>query len=171
MSISGIGAFDANNKNATDEVSNDSVWKSTVFASIDTTASTLTATEQISLTASATAGAVTFYADAAAIAVPADAPDYEYMSGTSMATPMLAGCYAELASLYPNESPLQLRGRICGGTNQLVATKDSSGNKSKPPPMGILRLPKRSMPIRSTPIPGLSRPMPRRVPSPCMDTI
>jgi uncharacterized repeat protein (TIGR02543 family) len=132
LDISGIGTCSSASKTASSEINNDSVSNAYgTFESIDTSAPTLTATEQISITSDATPRDVTFYADAVAIDVPTDTPDYEYMSGTSMATPMLAGCYAELASLYPNESALQLRGRICGGANQLVATKDSSGNKKQ----------------------------------------
>jgi len=45
---------------------------------------------------------------------------YFFESGTSMATPMITGAVAELAALYPDESPLQLRGRICGGTEAIT---------------------------------------------------
>jgi uncharacterized repeat protein (TIGR02543 family) len=45
---------------------------------------------------------------------------YFIESGTSMATPMVTGAVAELAALYPDESPLQLRGRICGGTEAIT---------------------------------------------------
>lgn len=45
---------------------------------------------------------------------------YFFESGTSMATPMITGAVAELAALYPDESPLRLRGRICGGTEAIT---------------------------------------------------
>ena len=55
---------------------------------------------------------------------------YMYMSGTSMATPMIAGCVAKLATIYPNYSALQLRGLICGGTVPLSEVMtDKSGNE------------------------------------------
>jgi subtilisin family serine protease len=57
---------------------------------------------------------------------------YAYMSGTSMATPVITGSIAELASLraYANCTPLQLRGIICGGTVPLSSSaKDHSGNE------------------------------------------
>ncbi len=44
---------------------------------------------------------------------------YGLMSGTSMATPVVAGACAQLASAYPDESPLQLRGRLVGSTDEL----------------------------------------------------
>lgn len=55
---------------------------------------------------------------------------YAYMSGTSMATPVITGSIAELASLkaYANCTPLQLRGIICGGTVPLSSSaKDHAG--------------------------------------------
>jgi uncharacterized repeat protein (TIGR02543 family) len=44
---------------------------------------------------------------------------YAFDSGTSMASPMIAGSIAELAALHPGYSALQLRGIICGGTEAL----------------------------------------------------
>lgn len=44
---------------------------------------------------------------------------YSYMGGTSMACPLAAGSIGLLASLYPEETPLQLRGRLVGGTKSL----------------------------------------------------
>ena len=41
---------------------------------------------------------------------------YGVASGTSMAAPMITGAVAELAALYPSETALELRGRVCGGT-------------------------------------------------------
>lgn len=41
---------------------------------------------------------------------------YDYMSGTSMACPLVAGAVGLLASLCPHDSALDLRGRIVGGT-------------------------------------------------------
>ena len=43
----------------------------------------------------------------------------EDLSRTSMATPVIAGSVAELASLYPDETALELRGRIVGSTEPL----------------------------------------------------
>ena len=51
---------------------------------------------------------------------------YGYMTGTSMATPMITGSVAELAAIYPNETALQLRGRICGGTQTLASEADQA---------------------------------------------
>lgn len=58
-----------------------------------------------------------------------DISAYGFMSGTSMATPFLAGCCAELASLYPNESPLDLRGRLVGGTVPMADSYTDKGVK------------------------------------------
>lgn len=44
---------------------------------------------------------------------------YGLMSGTSMATPVVAGACAQLASAYPDDSPLQLRGRLVGSTDEI----------------------------------------------------
>lgn len=52
---------------------------------------------------------------------------YGYMSGTSMATPMVAGAFAQLSSLYPDETPLEIRGRIVGGTEKLEASTSGEG--------------------------------------------
>lgn len=41
---------------------------------------------------------------------------YDYRSGTSMACPLVAGAIGLLASLHPEDSALDLRGRIVGGT-------------------------------------------------------
>lgn len=52
---------------------------------------------------------------------------YGYMSGTSMATPLIAGAYAQLASAFPQESALELRGRLLGATDALEESVDASG--------------------------------------------
>lgn len=52
---------------------------------------------------------------------------YGYMSGTSMATPMVAGAFAQLSSMYPNETPLEIRGRIVGGTEELGPSASARG--------------------------------------------
>ena len=49
---------------------------------------------------------------------------YDFCSGTSMAAPEITGAVGELASLFPTESALQLRGRICGGTELLASEAD-----------------------------------------------
>lgn len=41
---------------------------------------------------------------------------YALMSGTSMASPLLAGSAAQLAAFYPDASALELRGMVVGGT-------------------------------------------------------
>ncbi|MFZ2757128.1 MAG: S8 family serine peptidase [Atopobiaceae bacterium] len=51
---------------------------------------------------------------------------YDFLFGTSMAAPEVTGAVGELASLYPNESALQLRGRICGGTELLASEADQA---------------------------------------------
>ncbi len=101
------------------------------FLKIDTTSQQIKYTLQAKLMGTASDDTLYAYADEVAFAKAADDPDYAYMSGTSMSTPLLAGCYAELASLYPNYTPLQLRGLICGGTKQLTATNDASGAKKQ----------------------------------------
>lgn len=53
-----------------------------------------------------------------------DFEPYGFMSGTSMAAPHVAGTVAELASRYPDETPLELRGRIVGSTEQINLTGD-----------------------------------------------
>jgi len=65
----------------------------------------------------------------AGITKKSDISAYGFMSGTSMATPFLAGCCAELASLYPDESPLELRGRLVGGTVPMADAYSSEGAK------------------------------------------
>jgi hypothetical protein len=65
--------------------------------------------------------------DSTSVAVP-----YMFESGTSMAAPMITGSVVELAALYPNYTPLQLRGIICGSTKTLVAAdqaKVASGGR------------------------------------------
>lgn len=56
----------------------------------------------------------------------ADGQRYRYASGTSMACPLVAGAVGLLASVYPEESALEVRGRIVGGTKGLhdAASKD-----------------------------------------------
>lgn len=53
------------------------------------------------------------------IGFPSKDQSYDYMSGTSMACPLVAGVVGALASIYPNDSALDLRGRIAGGTREL----------------------------------------------------
>lgn len=45
---------------------------------------------------------------------------YGLMSGTSMAAPITCGAVALLSSIYPEESPLEIRARILGGTQPLA---------------------------------------------------
>lgn len=45
---------------------------------------------------------------------------YGLMSGTSMAAPITCGAVALLSSIYPEESPLEIRARILGGTQPLT---------------------------------------------------
>ncbi len=58
---------------------------------------------------------------------------YGFASGTSMAAPAMTGVVAELAALYPDETALELRGRICGGTvassNPDDSDKTASGGR------------------------------------------
>jgi hypothetical protein len=60
-----------------------------------------------------------------------DYAPYGYDSGTSMASPMIAGSIAELAALDGNLNALQLRGLVCGGTEELTPTYDSAGNRKQ----------------------------------------
>lgn len=64
----------------------------------------------------------TLYLDDLGLGTPTG--NYGIMSGTSMATPTLAGCYAALCSLHGDvESPLELRGRLIGSTESLVSAE------------------------------------------------
>jgi hypothetical protein len=56
---------------------------------------------------------------------------YGYDSGTSMASPMIAGSVAELAALDGNLNALQLRGLVCGGTEEVTPTYDSAGTRKQ----------------------------------------
>lgn len=68
---------------------------------------------------------LTFDLEMCGIVKNSEIAQYGYMSGTSMATPLLAGCFAELAWLYPNDTPLQLRGRLLGSTKPLAKASAS----------------------------------------------
>nr|MCR4923730.1 S8 family serine peptidase [Lachnospiraceae bacterium] len=52
-----------------------------------------------------------------------DFAPYDYMTGTSMATPVAVGMAAEIASLYNITDALELRGRVIGGTEKLSENK------------------------------------------------
>lgn len=69
--------------------------------------------------------------DSVGISKTSNVASYGFMSGTSMATPFLAGCLAELASIYPDETPLQLRGRLVGSTVPLTVSNDTKGNEKQ----------------------------------------
>lgn len=56
-----------------------------------------------------------------------DYAPYALMSGTSMATPLATGSFARLAGLYPDESPLELRGRLVGAAEDIEPTYDAQG--------------------------------------------
>jgi uncharacterized repeat protein (TIGR02543 family) len=99
------------------------------FSSVDTTAASLSYTLMVGGLSGVSSGDASLYATCAGIAQKSDGSDYAYMGGTSMSTPFLAGCYAELASLYPDDSALELRGRIVGGTDPVSGTSlDKAGN-------------------------------------------
>jgi plastocyanin len=55
---------------------------------------------------------------------------YGYDSGTSMATPMITGSVAELAALDGNLDALQLRGLVCGGTEEFASAADQEKDAS-----------------------------------------
>lgn len=55
---------------------------------------------------------------------------YAYMSGTSMATPVACGAYALMASLLPDEEPLELRGRLLGTTDAMSISPGVMGERS-----------------------------------------
>lgn len=61
-------------------------------------------------------GATSLTATDFGIGFAADDQAYAYSSGTSMACPLVAGAVGLLASLHPEDSALDLRGRIVGGT-------------------------------------------------------
>lgn len=92
-----------------------------IFSRIDSSSGKLTCHNfiQVGRQDHSTDDSASCYATDFGIGALADAPDYAYMSGTSMATPQLTGSAAELASLYPDESALELRGRVVGGSEPL----------------------------------------------------
>lgn len=53
-------------------------------------------------------------------------PGYQFMSGTSMASPMVAGAAALLASKYPAASPKELKDMLCSAANPAVLKKGVS---------------------------------------------
>ncbi|RNL49089.1 S8 family serine peptidase [Paraeggerthella hongkongensis] len=53
------------------------------------------------------------------IGFPSNDQAYGYIGGTSMACPLVAGAVGLLASVHPNDSALDIRGRIVGGTKSL----------------------------------------------------
>lgn len=56
---------------------------------------------------------------------------YKYLSGTSMATPVVTGAYALMAGLFPTEKPSEWRARILGGvvrSDELAGTCTSDGS-------------------------------------------
>lgn len=70
--------------------------------------------------------------DSATAAMKSAFVPYLFESGTSMAAPMITGSVVELAALYPNYTPLQLRGIICGSTKTITAAdqaKVASGGR------------------------------------------
>lgn len=69
-----------------------------------------------------------FYVTDVSFAYAANLNDYGYSSGTSMACPQVAGALAELASLYPTESALDLRGRLVGGTVPITESTKNTGH-------------------------------------------
>lgn len=77
---------------------------------------TLLVTVQVHMLSYSDSNIVNAYLDLFGLGLTEDVPPYAYMSGTSMSCPMAAGSYAMLANLYPDETPLELRGRMVGGS-------------------------------------------------------
>jgi uncharacterized repeat protein (TIGR02543 family) len=111
------------------------IFKSGALSSIDTTSGTMTVTVSLDNGGTVTDGSQTMLVTGLGVGRctdPVTDPSssafvpYASMTGTSMATPMLAGCVAELAALYPNDTPLQLRGLVCGGTEALATADDQA---------------------------------------------
>ena len=115
-------------------VTRDGVWREKgSLTAIDTTDKTLTAGVRVQLggTSSGTQSClITGFGIGRATDPTTDSESafvpYGYESGTSMATPLTAGSFAELAALYPDLSPLQLRGVICGATTPLSTVEEQA---------------------------------------------
>lgn len=95
------------------------------FSSLDTTGESLTMGFTIALVApTGQPATVSGYCAGFGIGRADQAVPYADMQGTSMAGPAVTGAVAELAALYPSATPLDLRGRVVGGTEPLATEAD-----------------------------------------------
>lgn len=98
------------------------------LAVADTTDQTLTASIHLAFTVDGWDAGLTTELTGFGMGPTSSGPSYDWMGGTSMAAPAIAGAVGELSSLHPDESALEIRGRIVGSTDPLTPTYDSSGN-------------------------------------------